>query len=291
VDATPSVDATPARDARDARVDAGCGAGAQACTCTRVPGEGRASCWHSFGGLYADGACSAAYQCCNGRWRQGLEQCGPCRCTEPTGQVGCVPEEAGDEVCFPTFSGTAEPLPPEVREGMTGVSWRPGCPVALDELALLRLDHWGLDGVVHRGELVVAAEVADEVLGAFSRIYAARFPIDRMERVDAYDGSDDRSMAANNTSAFNCRPITGGGGWSEHSYGTAIDVNPVQNPYVRGDTVLPPAGERYLDRSDVRPGMVVDPGPVTGAFRSLGWGWGGEWQTPRDYQHFSESGR
>jgi len=196
------------------------------------------------------------------------------------------------QLCFEVFNGTASPLPPHVRDMMTGSSWRPGCPVGLDELALLRLPYWGFDGGRHNdGELVVAADVAEDVLTAFAAIYRAGFPLERIELVDEYDADDDRSMAANNTSAFNCRQITGGGAWSEHSYGTAIDINPVQNPYVRGGLVLPPEGAEYLDRALQRPGMVMDPGPVRGAFRSIGWGWGGDWASPTDYQHFSESGR
>jgi hypothetical protein len=112
-----------------------------------------------------------------------------------------------------------------------------------------------------------------------------------MELVDVYGGDDDRSMEANNTSAFNCRRVTGGTSFSQHSYGTAIDLNPLPNPYVRGDTVLPPAGRAYLDRTDVRQGMIVDPGPVVGAFAVIGWEWGGNFTALKDYQHFSENGR
>ncbi|MFW6031301.1 MAG: M15 family metallopeptidase [Myxococcota bacterium] len=98
-------------------------------------------------------------------------------------------------------------------------------------------------------------------------------------------------MEANNTSAFNCRRMTSGSRWSEHAYGTAIDVNPIQNPYVRGAVVQPPAGEAYVDRTATRKGMLRAGGPVVGAFAEAGWKWGGEWRTMKDYQHFSVSGR
>lgn len=189
------------------------------------------------------------------------------------------------------FSGAATSLPPSVRAAMTGVSWREGCPVGLQDLALLEIDHVGFDGERHRGRLVVAASVAEGALGAFRSLYEARFPIERMVLIDVYGGDDDRSMAANNTSGFNCRVVAGTTRWSEHAYGTAIDVNPVQNPYVRGSVVEPAAGAAYLDRSDVRPGMVVRPGPVLDAFGALGWGWGGDWSESLDYQHLSQSGR
>ena len=189
------------------------------------------------------------------------------------------------------FTGSVSPVPDRVRASMTGVSWRAGCPVALDDLALLEVDHVGFDGERHRGRLVVAASVADGVLDAFRALFEAGFPIERVQLVDAYGADDHRSMAANNTSAFNCRVVPGTTRWSEHAYGTAVDVNPVQNPYVRADVVEPPAGAAYLDRTDVRLGMIVRPGPVLDAFAALGWSWGGEWSSAKDYQHLSASGR
>jgi hypothetical protein len=191
----------------------------------------------------------------------------------------------------PGFEGSAMPLPSDVRERMSGVSWHEGCPVALGELAYLQARHWGFDGTVHDGEMVVAAAVADDVLGVLADLFDTRFPVERMRLVDAYDADDDASMAANNTSAFNCRTVVETNRWSQHAFGTAVDVNPVQNPYVQGQQVSPPAGAAYLDRSDVRPGMAVRPGPPVAAFGEIGWGWGGDWVSSKDYQHFSASGR
>jgi hypothetical protein len=113
-----------------------------------------------------------------------------------------------------------------------------------------------------------------------------------MVPVAAYRGSDDASMAADNTSGFNCRRAVGSaaGGWSVHAYGEAIDVNPVENPYVLGRRVLPPAGRRFIDRARRLPGMAVEGGVLVNAFASVGWEWGGRWRTP-DYQHFSTNGR
>ncbi|RMG16018.1 MAG: M15 family peptidase [Deltaproteobacteria bacterium] len=173
---------------------------------------------------------------------------------------------------------------------MRGVSWQEGCPVPLEALRLVRVTHFDFEGQVSQGELVVAAAVADEVVQIFERLYALRFPIARMERIERYGGDDDASMAANNSSAFNCRRVAGSRSWSEHAYGTAIDLNPVQNPYVTARGVFPPAGRAYLDRSKPRPGMVV-PGTVVEAFERFGWGWGGRWRRSKDYQHFSKRGR
>jgi hypothetical protein len=170
-------------------------------------------------------------------------------------------------------------------------SWREGCPVEVEALRAVDLSHFGYDGEVHTGRLVVADEVAADIVEIMSTLFANGFPIERMEPVDVYDGDDDLSMAANNTSAFNCRPVTGGTSWSEHSYGTAIDVNPLVNPYVIGATVLPPEGSAYADRNLDAPGMIHDGDVVVETFAAHGWIWGGTWSSPKDYQHFSTSGR
>jgi len=195
-----------------------------------------------------------------------------------------------------TFRAAISPIDDATRAHMTGRSWRddPACP-RFDELHVIRMSYWGFDDCVHDGELVVNATVAEDVVVAFERIFAARFPIGGMQRIDAFDADDHASMAANNCSAFNFRFIETTVGsatprLSQHSYGLAIDLNPVQNPWVRNDAVLPVDGTVYLDRDDVRPGMIVRPGPVIAAFESIGWQWGGEWNDYQDYHHFSAHG-
>jgi hypothetical protein len=190
------------------------------------------------------------------------------------------------------FRGSVTALPASLRATMTGLSWHRGCPVGLDELRLVRARHWGFDGRVHMGRLVVAREVAGPVLDVLRRLYAARFPIRRMVPVDAYGASDFRSIEADNTSAFNCRYVDGTTRWSEHSYGRAIDLNPIENPYVTAaGTTSHPASGRFLARGPYRPGMAVEGGIVVRAFAGIGWSWGGGWSGDRDYQHFSASGR
>jgi len=170
-------------------------------------------------------------------------------------------------------------------------SWRPGCPLPPRRLRLVTVSHWGFDGEAKRGRLVVRAAQAKPVVRVMRRLFKAGFPIKRMRPVDRYGGSDRRSMDANNTSAFNCRRATGSSRWSEHAYGYAIDINPVQNPYVSGSTVLPPRGRKFVDRSRKHPGMIKRRGPVVRAFRNIGWEWGGAWSSVKDYQHFSKTGR
>jgi hypothetical protein len=197
---------------------------------------------------------------------------------------------AGTSPVAPPFQATVEPIAGELAAEMTGVSWRPGCPVPISELRLISMPHRGFDDRVHHGELVVHEDVAADVVSVFAGMYADAFPIRQIQRIEAYGGDDDASMAADNTSAFNCREITGGGAVSNHALGLAIDINPVENPYVRDGTVLPPAGADYLDRQDVRPGMIVD-GEVTAAFAEIGFDWGGSWRTLKDYQHFEAPDR
>ncbi len=174
---------------------------------------------------------------------------------------------------------------------MTGVSWRPGCPVALRDLRLLTLSHWGFDGRARTGRLIVHRDVATELVAVFHELYAGRFPIRRMVPIDAYGASDFRSIEADNTSAFNCRYVDGTTRWSEHAYGRAIDVNPIENPYVSGGRTSHRASRAYIDRVPSRRGMAYEGGSLVRAFDRIGWGWGGRWTSVKDYQHFSASGR
>ena len=198
---------------------------------------------------------------------------------------------AGSAHPSPRFAGTISAIGPDLRAYMTGRSWRAGCPVPLSRLRLLTVRHWGFDGRVRTGHLVVHEDSARPMLRVMRRLYAARFPIRRMRLVDDYGASDFRSIEADNTSAFNCRTVAGTSRWSEHAYGRAIDVNPIENPYVSGGRTSHPASAPYLDRSRLRPGMAYEGGALVTAFRSIGWGWGGDWSGVKDYQHFSASGR
>jgi hypothetical protein len=194
--------------------------------------------------------------------------------------------------CAPGFDGRASHLDPRTRERMTGVSWRRGCPVLLRDLRLLRVSHWGFDRRVHRGRLVVHRDAAGAMLRVMGTLYRHRYPIRRMRLIDAYGADDRRSMAADNTSAFNCRYVAGRPGvWSQHAFGRAIDVNPIENPYVTSSGyVSPPAGRPYANRSRHRRGMIHGGDSVVRGFASVGWEWGGNWPSVHDYQHFSANG-
>jgi len=183
------------------------------------------------------------------------------------------------------------PIDAATKQRMVGVSWRPGCPVGLDDLRLLKVRHWGFDGRVHRGRLVVHEDSARGMVRVMRRLFRLHFPIRRMQLVDAYGADDHRSMDADNTSAFNCRYVSGTTRWSEHAYGHAIDVNPIENPYADGEGyVSPPAGAPFADRGQRAKGLIHRGGDVVAAFASIGWEWGGNWSWPKDFQHFSASG-
>ena len=189
---------------------------------------------------------------------------------------------------LPPFHVAAGP----VTAAELGRSWHPGCPVGPSELRTLRISFVGFDGRAHTAAIVVHRDVAGDVTIVFRRLYVARFPIRRMQPTARYGGSDRRSMAADNTSAFNCRYASAPGPkrWSAHAFGKAIDVNTIENPYVQGSYVSPPAGRVFLDRSRHRPGMAVAGGVLVRAFASVGWLWGGRWTGTPDYQHFSSTG-
>lgn len=197
-----------------------------------------------------------------------------------------------------TTTTTAAPDPTfaisiaEVTAEDLGVSWRPDCPVPVEDLRWLEVSHWDDEGAAVTGAVVVHAEHADDLAAVFERLFEAEFPIHMMRPITEFGGDDNASMAANNTSAFNCREISGRPGvWSQHAYGGAIDINPLVNPWVRGSRVDPPEGAPFVDRDASVAGLIVAGDVVTEAFADIGWGWGGEWTSTLDYQHFSHNGR
>ncbi len=184
------------------------------------------------------------------------------------------------------------PIPPNFQTRMRGVSWHVGCPVEIRDLRQVEVPYLDFHRRPAQGILIVHKDVAREVAGIFQDLFQHGFQIERMEPVETYDGNDDRSMAADNTSAFNCRDITGQPGkFSNHSWGRAIDINPLINPYVKGDKVLPPDGRRYLDRNRAHPGSIQTGSYIVRLFARHGWTWGGSWKDRQDYQHFEKPAR
>jgi hypothetical protein len=182
----------------------------------------------------------------------------------------------------------ADPAPQRVIDRST---WRPGCPVGKGDLAWIRTTYWGFDRTRHSGEILVNGAVAGDVVDAFRQLYRARFPIESMGIARREDLDAPPTGDGNMTGSFACRPVRGGTTYSQHAYGLAVDLDPFQNPYHRDDLVLPELASSYLDRDWLRPGMITPGGPAVRAFASIGWSWGGDWSTFKDYQHFSLTGR
>jgi len=201
-------------------------------------------------------------------------------------------------VCFLSLYGDAasvSPITPDIAARMkAGHSWHRGCPVGLEDLRYVRVSYLGFDGKTHRGELVVHKDVAKEVVAIFERLYAMGYPIRQMRLVSDFGGSDWQSIEADNTSAFNCRRATGSGKWSRHAYGKAIDLNPLENPYIsRSGRIAHKASYAYAARTKASglpyAAAVIMPGDaVVRLFAMYGWRWGGTWRSVKDYQHFEK---
>lgn len=193
------------------------------------------------------------------------------------------------ENSMPPFESSVSPIPAATQEIMKKYTWKPNCPVPLSDLAEVKLSYWGFDHKAHQGILVVNKVLANEVVSIFKALYYHQFPIERMEPMEKFKGDDDAAMQVNNTSAFNCRPVTGQPGvFSQHSYGRAIDINTMINPYVKGNQVLPESGRKYVDRTQYAPGKITKNSFIYAEFTKYDWDWGGNWRDLQDYQHFEK---
>ncbi|HYM57582.1 MAG TPA: M15 family metallopeptidase [Solirubrobacteraceae bacterium] len=196
------------------------------------------------------------------------------------------------------FHSSIKPLPAPVRAELKGGAfWQEGCPVPLSGLRLLTVTYRGFDRRAHTGQLVVNKHAAAPLARVFRRLYELHFPIHHMRLADAYGPKRSRPADGDVSGSFECRqavpsPCSGGKGtgtWSNHAYGQAVDLNPVENPYIGCGQTRDPASRPYFDRSRHRRGMVTP--AVVRAFRSIGWGWGGAWAgSTKDYMHFSVNG-
>lgn len=197
------------------------------------------------------------------------------------------------------MAGRIEPIPPFVWAAMQGKSFRPaikGC-AQRKELRLLTLPYRDFAGVTKRGQMIVHRRVAQDVAEIFTALYREKnFAIARMDLIDVFGGDDAASMAANNTSGYNCRKAPGAQRLSSHALGIAIDVNPLVNPFVWRKGTSPPGGEPFDTPAErtaaagLQPGLIASDSAITRAFKAKGWGWGGTWTASKDYQHFSADG-
>ncbi len=201
------------------------------------------------------------------------------------GALACTP------LASAAFRVTVAPISKAQHAAMTPSVWRAGCPVGLNQLRAVTATHHDFAGNDRTGTLIVNQDAATATATALRKMYAAGIPIRKMRPIEAYGGDDWKSIEDDNTSAFNCRKATGGGNWSNHAYGRAIDINPIENPYVTsGGSVAHTASVKYITRT-AGPGIATPGSPIVKIFTDLGWGWGGTWSGTKDYQHFSARGR
>lgn len=227
--------------------------------------------------------------------------------TEPSAITTSIPVSAADISSLPAGSIVDdflvsqeiidgcfyyEEIPNDVFVRMDGNSYKEDCTVPLSDLRYVRVLYCGFDSSSHTGELVVSKSIAEDITGVFRTLYAARYPIGKMVLVDEYGGDDNASMLDNNTSAFNYRTVNGTTTLSRHSQGMAIDINPLFNPWVYTldgkDVIDPPAGSQYADRSLDNPYYIDHEDLCYRLLTDLGFEWGGDWSSSKDYQHFSK---
>ncbi|MFV0632567.1 M15 family metallopeptidase [Demequina sp.] len=187
------------------------------------------------------------------------------------------------------FADIQMDVPDDIRDRS---SWEKNCPVHIDDLAYIVIPYWGFDQQVHTGEMLVHEDYAEDIAGAFEKIFAAQFPIEEMRVISREERDSPTTGDHNVTSAFTCRLVVGRATvWSEHAYGKAVDINPFHNPFHKNDELFPELSEAYLDRDWVREGMIDEASVVHAAFTSIGWGWGGDWTGREDWMHFSVTGK
>lgn len=185
---------------------------------------------------------------------------------------------------FPIYEGRKQRM---IESG----SWNATCSVPFADLRLVRVSYWGFDQTPHTGALVLNEDAVDAVVSALGALYDARFPIRKMVTVEDYGADDEMSMRDDNSSAFNGRFVEGTTSCSQHAYGRAIDINPLENPMVKDGKVYPATAGDFVDRDQEATGMIHAGDVVVRAFAGVGWSWGGDWHSLKDWQHFSANGR
>ncbi len=195
----------------------------------------------------------------------------------------------GTSALFANYSASISKISPQIENRMrTGGSFKDYCPITIKDLRYLKVSYIGFDGKEHIGELVVNRAIANSVVAIFKELYNIKYPIRKMHLVSDYGASDFDSIEADNTSAFNCRYVDGTHKWSNHTYGRAIDLNPIENPYVtRSGHTSHSASKKFVARIKAK-GVILANDKVVRIFKKYGFRWGGDWNCCKDYQHFDK---
>ena len=184
---------------------------------------------------------------------------------------------------------SCDTVPEKVKYRMKGRSYpEEEAQISFSDLRYLKLLYYDFNGRVRKGEMVCNKAIADDLIYIFKQLYKARYQIESIRLIDDFDGDDAKSMAANNTSCFNYRNKTSGSSLSAHAMGMAVDVNPLQNPYVKGGIVEPESAAEFADRSLDFPHKITEEDLCCKLFRERGFQWGGSWNSVKDYQHFEK---
>lgn len=194
--------------------------------------------------------------------------------------------QAEDTLCYQDYVFFSQPVPETVKTRMQGKSLPETARIGFEELRYLTLYHYDFDGRIQQGEMVCNKAIAHDLLCIFRTLFAEAYPINSIRLVDDFDASDEASMQANNSSCFNYRTIAGSWRLSQHAFGMAVDINPLQNPCVKGSRIRPSTATDYVDRSKNFPHKIDDNDLCKKTFESYGFRWGGRWRSVKDYQHF-----
>jgi len=199
-----------------------------------------------------------------------------------------VAQESDTLVCRGRLFISRE-VPEEVQNRMIGKSMPESIPIPFEELRYLTLPYFDFNGEIQTGEMVCNKSIAEDLLFIFKALFRLKYPINSIRLIDDFDGDDEASMQANNTSCFNYRTVQGINQLSNHAYGKAVDINPLQNPWVPGNQVHPSNAKEYADRSKDFPHKIDHNDPCYILFKSRGFFWGGDWSHSMDYQHFHKT--
>lgn len=195
-------------------------------------------------------------------------------------------DDAEDTVMIGSFVFASQPIPEEVETRMRGRSLPASAKISMNQLRYLTLPYYDFDGNIQKGEMVCNKAIAHDLLCIFKTLFSQAYPIYSMRLVDDFDADDEASMQANNTSCFNYRYISGTRILSRHAYGMAVDINPLQNPCIRGKQIQPSTAEEFVDRSKDFPHKIDKDDYCKEVFTTYKFRWGGNWRRIKDYQHF-----
>ena len=200
----------------------------------------------------------------------------------------CVVSQTGDTLRYKNYCFISQPVPNAVKVRMQGKSMKDDASISFDELRYLTLPYYDFEGHIKKGEMVCNKAISHDLLCIFRALFSRAYPIYSIRLVDDFNADDEASMQANNTSCFNYRTVAGTNTLSRHAFGMAVDINPLQNPCVKGSRIQPKTAADYVDRDKDFLHKIDEDDFCKEVFVSFGFTWGGDWRSMKDYQHFDK---